>query len=243
MRTDIYCSDISNVQRLVNGVTRLEARGAAEASWMLVHGKVGLGKTRALQWFSMQKDAVRVTAKPAWSVAWMLRDMCQALELQPTGSASQMSEQIFLECTMRQPILIIDEIGEIALKGELIGTLRSITDSSKVCVVAAGDEKALHKLKSNAPLFSRISEFAQFSNATENDVKILCDTLAEVQIDDALIKHIYNETAGNFREIMNAIARIEQAAGRNKGQIMTMNVAGNIRCKNYVRKSSSGRVA
>jgi len=159
-------------------------------------------------------------------------NICEALDIQPDRTSSKMSDQIINECVLRRPLIVIDEIGEIALKGDLIGTLRSITDVAQLNLLAVGDEKTLHKLKRNAPVFSRISEFAEFTNATENDVRILCTELAEVDISDDLVAHIHAETGGNFREIMNSIARIERAMKRNKGSQITASMVKGLRLTN-----------
>jgi len=244
MRTEIYCSDISNVKRFQKGVATLDGRGAEEASWMLVEGEPGLGKSRALQWYSVQKDAVLVRAKAGWTIPWMLKDICYALDLDPRHSSTLMFDQIVNECVMRNPLLIVDEIEHAARKIKTLETLRDLTDISGVTLIAAGMKGIRQKLKAHKQVYNRIADVVEFTPATIEDVRLLCSELAEVEIADDLVARIHTETGGIFREVLNSIARVEQAMKRNKGQTITATMAAAVPLTNDGRsRASNSRAA
>lgn len=239
MRTGIYCAGISNVQRFTNGVKTLDGRGAEEASWLLLEGEPGLGKSRALQWYSVQKDAVLVRAKAGWTIPWMLKDICNALDLQPRHSSTLMFDQIVNECVMRAPILIVDEIEHAARKIKTLETLRDLTDISGVTLIAGGMKGIRQQLKAHKQVYNRIADVVEFAPATIEDVRLLCSELSEVEIADDLVQRIHKETGGIFREVLNSIARVEQAMKRNKGQIITATMAASIPLTNDGRSRSN----
>lgn len=244
MKTGIYCSGISNVQRFTKGVKTLDGRGAEEASWMLVEGEPGLGKSRALQWYSVQKDAVLVRAKAGWTIPWMLKDICYALDLDPRHSSTLMFDQIVNECVMRNPLLIVDEVEHAARKIKTLETLRDLTDISGVTLIAAGMKGIRQKLKAHKQVYNRIADVVEFTPATVEDVRLLCTELAEVEIADDLVVRIHKETGGIFREVLNSIARVEQAMKRNKGQIITATMAAAVPLTNDGRsRASNARAA
>ena len=238
MKTGIYCSDISNVKRFQAGVATLAARGAEEASWLLVQGDPGLGKSRALQWYSVQKDAVLVRAKAGWTIPWMLKDICYALDLQPRHSSTLMFDQIVNECVMRDPLLIVDEIEHAARKIKTLETLRDLTDISGVTLIAAGMKGIRQQLKAHKQVYNRIADVVEFTPATVDDVRLLCAELSEFNIADDLVTRIHTETGGIFREVLNSIARVEQSMKRNKGQTITANMASLVLLTNDGRSRS-----
>lgn len=53
----------ANVKNFLKGMTALSMRGAREACLMVIDGKPGLGKTRALSFWACRNDCVFVRAK------------------------------------------------------------------------------------------------------------------------------------------------------------------------------------
>jgi DNA transposition AAA+ family ATPase len=241
MRSGIYCSEVSNVKRFQKGVATLDGRGAEEASWLLVEGEPGLGKTRALQWYSVQKDAVLVRAKAGWTIPWMLKDICNGLDLQPRHSSTLMFDQIVDECVMRNPLVIVDEVEHAARKIKTLETLRDLTDISGVTLIAAGMKGIRQQLKAHKQVYNRIADVVEFTPATVGDVRMLCDQLSEVTIADDLVERIHAETGGINREILNSIARIEQAMRRNKGQTITAEMTSTLALTNDGRPRAASK--
>jgi len=245
MKTGVYCADITNVQRFTTGVETLAGRGAEEASWLLIEGDPGLGKTRALQWYSVQQNAVLIRAKAGWTIPWMLKDICEGLDLQAAHSSTKMFDQIINEVVMKNPILIIDEIDHAARKIKTLETLRDLTDMSQLTLIVAGMKGIRQKLKAHKQVYNRIADVVEFQAATIEDVRTLCNQLSEVEIADDLVVRIHAETGGIFREILNSIARVEQASRRNRGSTITAKMVEAIPLTNdgLARKIGKGRRA
>lgn len=69
----------ANVKNFLKGMTALSMRGAREACLMVIDGKPGLGKTRALSFWACRNDCVFVRAKKEWTPNWMMKDNLMSL--------------------------------------------------------------------------------------------------------------------------------------------------------------------
>ena len=69
----------------------------------------------------------------------------------------------------------------------------------------------------------------EFGPASLEDVGEFCKQLAEVQIDVDLVGEIHRQSTGRVREILNAIATVEQTARRNgKPSATLQDMAGQV---------------
>ncbi|MGA7673511.1 MAG: ATP-binding protein [Rhizomicrobium sp.] len=209
MRNGIFVEGLSNVERMLAGIRTLASRGAPEASWLLNEGDPGYGKSKSLQWYAMRERSIFVRAKADWTPNWMLRDIADALGVQPSRRTETLFNSVLAELMQRQCAIIVDEIDHAARSIRVLETLRDLTDASEVPLIAGGMKGALAMLRRYQQIRSRIADVVTFGPASEADVKAICKELTDVQIADDLVAEICKRTGGRLRDVMNAIARIE----------------------------------
>ncbi|GLQ20472.1 hypothetical protein ACFFUB_00315 [Algimonas porphyrae] len=216
-----FCREVSNAVRFMDGVETLKARGAVESSWMLVEAEPGLGKSSMFEWYSVQEDVPLVRAKADWTVNWMLKDVSAALGIEAKSSSKANYEQIISELMNGEQLLMVDEINHAARRLVVIETLRDITDMTQTMLLTGGHKGTLSVLKPHKQIYDRIGNVVELEVASIADIKALCRTRCEVEITDEVIAEIHQQTGGNHRRVMNAIARVE-ALGRRRREAVTL---------------------
>lgn len=201
----------------------VEKRGATEASWMATIGDPGFGKTKTLQWWAAQNNAVYLRAKTNWSARWMLSELVAELVGSETaGSTKALFEIALRELARSQKAIVVDESWNMLHDAKLLETLRDLSDLVENPIILGGEKRVTNRLALRFPqIASRISEIVQFEAATVQDVRICCEALSEVPIADCLVAEIHRQSSGFYREIKNAIARAESFGKRNAGKPVT----------------------
>jgi predicted ATP-dependent serine protease len=69
----------SNFLSFIDGIQAVEARGAMEASMMLVHGHAGFGKSETLDHWATQNDAIYLRANVDWTPKYFLIELAKFL--------------------------------------------------------------------------------------------------------------------------------------------------------------------
>lgn len=209
MKSGIYVSGLGNEQRFHAGIRTMETRGSAEACWMLVEGEPGYGKSAALERFAFQNKIPFVRAKAEWSANWALRDICQALEIATAARTQAMMETIAARLMERRCPVVIDEINHAARKIDVLETLRDITDQTETVLIAGGMKGCYADFSRYQQIRSRVTEVVAFGPATFDDVRKICNEIADVEIDDSMVELIRRQAAGRLRDIRTAIATVE----------------------------------
>lgn len=218
-----FVSNLSNVQKFMAGTTRVEKRGALEASWQLVEGDPGLGKTKTLEWWSTQKSVVLLRAKSGWTLPWALRDLVTELGVRPEGRSEQLFNQAMQGVARQHMPIIVDEIEHTFKDRRVIEMLRDISDLTCTPIIIGGMSGVSKSLKRFDQIYSRIADVTVFDFCTLEDVATCCAELCEgTEIADDLVAQIHVRTSGRLREIMNAIAEVERHGRKHGKKIMTV---------------------
>jgi DNA transposition AAA+ family ATPase len=227
MKTGHFVEGLSNVQRFLDGQRTTEQRGAREASWHLVKGEPGYGKSRTLLWWGAKKTPVVVRAKADWTPAWALKDISACLGLSQSHRVNVMFESVCTELMAKGcPPIVIDEIDHATRSVRVLETLRDITDTSECILVAGGMKDAEGLMKRYPQIHSRIAKVTSFGPATAADVALICEQLCEVDLAADLAEEICRRTAGRVRLVMNAIARVERVAKGTRGKVQLADMKG-----------------
>ncbi len=216
-----FVEGLSNYERLLAGRRLLKNRGAVESSWLLAEGEAGFGKTRALMRFAMEEGAIFVRAKAKWTVNWMMRDLADVLEIDdvPSLQTKVLYKAIVAAVLKRGKPLIVDEADHAARHIEVLESLRDISDAAECEVIVGGMPGCLKRLMRFPQIRSRIAEVVPFGPVSVEDVKLLAKQLSDVSIASDLVAKIQHDTGGRLRDILNAIARIEQKNKNARGAI------------------------
>ncbi|HEV2675516.1 MAG TPA: ATP-binding protein [Aliidongia sp.] len=207
----------SNVKAFMGAYSRVEDRGAREASWLFVGGVPGLGKTRTVMWFGLQIGAVYVRAKANWNTSWMLQEIATELGLDAGGRIKDLFAQVLGSLASSGRHLIIDEARNLLHDVKLLETLRDLSDTSEAVIILSGEDFVLKRLTTRYPqIRSRITETVEFRPASIDDVRLVCDELCEIKVADDLVAEIHKQSRGFLREVKNAVANVERF-GKSQG--------------------------
>jgi DNA transposition AAA+ family ATPase len=232
----------SNVMRFTAGITKLEQRGASEASWLLATGEPGLGKTKTIQWYATQQGGIYLRAKSNWTPRWLLAEIVSELGFSSGNSLQALFNQALGALAQSPCPIVIDEARNMLHDGRLLETLRDLSDLTEVPIILGGEDFVLGRLASRYPqIASRISEVVKFEAASIADVRICVDTLCEVKVADDLVAEIHKQSLGYLREIKNAVAACEAFGKRLGGRELTLaDIGGQKLCRDRRQAKSGG---
>lgn len=210
----------SNVKRFLVGMASLEKRGAGEASWMLVTGLPGLGKTKLVEWYCSQQftgylPSIYLRAKTTWTPRVLLTELVSTLGMVPGRRKDEMYAQA-LGMLARDPhALVIDEVEHCLRNGENLETLRDISDVTYSPIVLVGMDAVKTKIQRHEQISSRINQVVEFQPSTADDVRTMAHELTDLDFTDELIQKILVESEGRYRLIMDALAAVDRVADAN----------------------------
>lgn len=226
----VFVKNISNYERFRTGISAVETRGAAEASLMLVTGPAGYGKSQTVDRWAVANGACYLRAKVEWTPRYFMTELAETMKIDSRGRAKDVFGRIAGVLGGQQIPLVIDEV-EHCLRdsAQVLEAVRDLSDLTEVMVILVGMDQVQAKIARHAQISSRIAKVVEFQPATPEDVAEFCLRLAEVQIEPDLVGEIHRQSAGRVREIMNAIATVEQTAQRNgKSSCGLQDMAGQV---------------
>lgn len=212
----------SNVERFLAAQAKIQKRSVPEACIMLVSGEPGLGKSAVGTWWQAEHQGVFIRLTAATTPHWVLTDLVRELGQQtPAHRCEDLFAQAVGVLSSQRKLVIVDEV-ENGLGGNIkvLETLRDVTDMTLCPMVFLGREHVYGHLKKHRHFTGRIGAHAEFQRATRDDVKLLCDGLAEVPIGDDAVDHIHRDSEGYIREVLKRIEEAERV-GFKSGRTVT----------------------
>jgi DNA transposition AAA+ family ATPase len=212
----VFVKGITNYERFRTGISAVESRGAAEASGLLVTAPAGFGKSQMVDHWAVANGAAYLRAKVEWTPRYFMTELAETLKLDSRGRAKDVFGRIAGVLGGQQIPLVIDEV-EHCLRdsAQVLEAIRDLSDLTEVIVILVGMDQVQAKIARHAQISSRIAKVVEFLPSTLEDVAEFCKQLAEVTIAADLVAEIHRQSGGRVREIMNAIATVEQTAKRN----------------------------
>ena len=220
--------ETSNVKRFTQALAACEQRGAPEASWVLITGDAGHGKTfTAIRWGTTVDAAiVRITA--AATPHWILTDLVRELgEKVPARTCEELFKQAVKSLSRQPRPIVLDEAENACRRGiGCLEVIRDLSDLLELQVVVTGREWVESRLQAQRQIWSRISGLAQFGPLTVEDVRLLRTELLEVETDEALDPIILEKSKGYVREVINALGAIERIGRRMRSPVGPADIEG-----------------
>ncbi len=217
----------ANVQRFLSGVASVEERGAPEASFLLVSGDAGHGKSHTASWWALHNNAAQIRVKAAATPHWVLTDIVTELgEPAPARNCEKLFAQAVGILARDPRPLVIDEVENTIKDLKVLETIRDISDLTEIPVVLVGREYVPGRLKREKQIWSRISAWAAFQPCTRGDVEKCVAELCEIPVDGPVIDEIFAQCEGRIREAIKAIAVVERAGRRTGGKVTLDAIAG-----------------
>jgi len=212
----VFVKGITNYELFRTGITTVETRGASEASMMLVTAPAGYGKSQTVDQWAVANGAAYLRAKVEWTPRYFMTELAETLKLDSRGRAKDIFGRIAGVLGGQQIPLVVDEVEHCLRHGaEVLEAIRDLSDLTEVIVILVGMDQVQAKIARHAQISSRIAKVVEFGPASPEDVMEFCKQLSEVDIAPDLVAEIHKQSGGRVREVMNAIATVEQTARRN----------------------------
>ena len=233
----------SNHERFTSAVQAVETGAAREAMGILVAGEPGAGKTRTVDHFGADRNAIYIEGLPGMTMSYV-RDLL-AYELGVSGLKGFALQQAINNAMAqrRQPIILDEAQHGLDNKANVIEYLRRIAEQVgvlliMVCHTAEKHRFAEHKL---AHIATRISAVVDFKPATLIDTQLYLRELCEVEVDDGIAKMVLDQSRGRYRLMASAVSTLEALAGvLGKAALVEADVKGYLLCEDAMRSLRKG---
>ena len=214
----------SNYEQFQSAIRFVEARGALEASWLLVEGSPGHGKTETVEEWVTKNNAVYLRAKEKYTPSFFYEELAEKLKVDGAGTRKERFQRLITRVMTLQIPIVLDEVQHaLPNNASVLEALRDITDTTEtIAILVAGEDRVQKRIAKFPQLSRRIRETVTFGAATGDDIALLCNELSEVKIQPDLQAEMLHQSKGQVSAIINAIAAIELIARRNKRSDMSL---------------------
>ena len=221
-----------NVKNFITMMNNIQNRAEGVPGMALVYGEPGLGKSRAVLWWSAQNDAVFIRSANLMTGRWLLQELAEELGEIPSYWSSDLFKQCITQLIEKPRIIIVDEIDYLVDDRKTIETLRDIHDKTNVPIILVGMGMANKKLMRYKHLYDRLTEILKFEPFTINDIRNIIKQICEVEMTDCAVEYIFNKT-NRFRQIVKYINKAENIAEANGLKVLDSNTL-----KEFVKNDS-----
>lgn len=201
-----------NVARLSDASEMLLRRAPGMPGMALVHGETGTGKTTAVAWMVNRANGVYVRALAAWTPSAMFTAILRELGRHAHGSGSQMVGDIIEALALSGRPLFVDEADYLVDSKRMSESLRDIHDMTTAPVVLVGMAGIDQRLSSRKQLTGRVLQDVRFEALDREDAQAVARALCEVKVKADLLDAVHKATGGFVRNLVVALARIEEHA-------------------------------
>ena len=234
----------SNHLEFITAVKKVESGAAREARIVLVAGEPGTGKSRCVDYFGAERNAIYIEGMPGMSLSYV-RELL-AYELGVEGLSAFRQQKAISEAMAQRGLAIILDEAQHGLdkKAQVIDYLRRVTEQVGallvlVCHTSERHRFAEHKL---AHIATRISAQVDFKPATLNDTALYLAELCEVEVDNAVIAQAFNESRGRYRLLTSACRTLEVVAKQDqKTRLTAADIKGVVLCEDAMRSLRKGK--
>ncbi|MFA5491096.1 MAG: ATP-binding protein [Candidimonas sp.] len=233
----------SNHDRGLASIKAVENGAAREAKIILLAGEPGTGKSRFVDNFGSERNAIHIEGLPGMSVAY-LRELI-AYELGCVGGSrftqQKAIQDLFIQ---RRQTIILDEAQHgLDKKAECIEYLRRICEQAGSLMILVCHTSERHRFGEHrlAHIATRISALVEFTPASLNDCKLYLNQLCEVGVDDGIAELALQQSRGRYRLLASACATLEALADKmGKDALTIADVKGYMLCEDAMKALRKG---
>lgn len=209
MRKDIFIQT-GNVVEFRQRVRGLEDRENGETGFGLVRGQAGRGKTETARHYHAEFGGIFFRVHQEMTQAAFLQELCFRIRgLRPAASAK--SKAAIIEALDSEPTtLFIDEADRLHINR--IEDLRDIHDETGAPIVLIGESGLDNLLGERRRIWSRVKQVVDFGPVNEEDVAVLADDAAGLEVGPEACARIVRASDGDFRLVWSMLGHLEQAA-------------------------------
>jgi DNA transposition AAA+ family ATPase len=210
----------SNSIAFDEAIAALKKRGAREASWLLLCGEAGHGKSALVANYVLEEGGIYIRAKAHWTPAVTLSELVVETGQTPDRRNAANFDTVVRSLATNPRPIVVDEVDHILGKRDTLETIRDISDLTEVPIIVVGMEEAERRLKRFPQIYSRINQIVRTKPQKRDFVSGILADLCEVPFEDSVVDVVLAQTGGYLREILDAVTTVE-AIGRRHGGTVT----------------------
>lgn len=228
----------SNWALFMAAVTAVENRGSSEAAILLLNGEPGSGKTKAVDRFGAERNAVLLEGMPGMSVAFTRDYLAERLTVKETKAFALFNEIVNRLKQNGNPIILDEAQHAVDGKAASLEFLRRVAEQAKVMLILVchTSETARFSERRLAHINTRITAAPTFRPASIEDCARYVMERCEVGVDEGICRAVHEQSRGRYRLINNAIKSLEAiAAHKGKGGLAADEIAKMCLCEDAMR--------
>lgn len=214
----------SNHQKFMAAFEKVDSGAAREAKIMLLAGDPGTGKSRCVDYFGSERNAIHIEGMPSMSESYVRELLSYELGC-PGGTRFVQQKAIADQFAARKPIVILDEAQHgLSSKAAPIEYLRRTCEQAGSVLILVCHTSEKHRFGEHrlAHIATRISALVNFNPASLQDTALYLKELCEVNLDDGVIQQAFNESKGRYRLLTSACATLEAMARMTGKKALTV---------------------
>jgi DNA transposition AAA+ family ATPase len=225
---------------MIQALDSLQNRHPKTAGLGLICGRTGLGKTESVQWYSVKYEIPYLRARAAWSLKFMLQELCYELRIEPESQINNIVQQLVDHLTVHPQMIIVDECDYLTKSGRwrLIETIRDIHDESNSPFVFVGEGNIRNKFAKQPRIARRITQTVEFKPMTAEEIGLVTFELTGLNIDDGVADQLVKLTEGCFGYLVVAIPALEKMAHTYSQKNITKQMVDHIKSKVIKKKAA-----
>lgn len=209
MRKDVFIPTF-NVSEFRQRIGYIEDMDKGEPGFALVYGQAGRGKTETARNYHAQHGGVFFRVMQGMTQAAFLQELCFHVRgMRPRSSAA--SKGAIIEALDAEPITIfVDEADRLHV--DRIDDLRDIHDLTGTPIVLIGENELRGLLGERRRIWSRVKQVVEFGPVSEEDVAVLADEAANLNLGPEACARVVAHADGDFRLVWSLLGHLERAA-------------------------------
>ncbi len=187
----------------------------------MIYGQPGLGKSRFAKQQAILNDYVYLRLDASMATKSFLIQLLEIIKYNlgmPKSPIYGNTNEIFNKIlgilrNYDNLVIVIDEIDYAFDKKKILGCIRDLVDETLCVIILVGMSDARERLlMADAHYFDRCNYFLEFQEVSEDDIRMMCQEVPDVRIDDKIVKFLKNVTKGNIRKLIKALYSIESVS-------------------------------
>lgn len=206
-------AQIHNLELVRTATERLCGRTAGLPGLAVLYGPAGYGKTTAAGAVANENRSYFVQIRSAWTRKALLEKILQEMSIKPSGTISDMLDQVASQLAASGRMLILDEFDYAARSDSMIELVRDIYEASQATILLLGEELLPQKLKKHERFHSRVLSWIPAQPISLDDAAALAPIYApDVGVSEDLLEHLVNLSGGSVRRVCVNLAAVAETA-------------------------------